>query len=204
MVQGGWTEEFDDLVEYSQNFTDFYEVFEVGLSEIDSLRMAVPANPILTRLLYANAITAMETYLADTVKKNVLNRPALLRRFVAFYRGFVEMKKPVSQVFEIVDQIKAMTSAALDEMSFHNIQVTMVVYEKIFAMEFPKTDLPELFRSVQRRHDIIHRNGKDTSGKMIETSPEDLDAVIGLVTRTIQAIDKQVKDGLIDEEDCTD
>ncbi len=72
LVAEGWTEEFADILEYNQDFTNFYQVFEVALSEIKSLRNSLPGNAILTRLLYANAITAMETYLADTVKKNVL------------------------------------------------------------------------------------------------------------------------------------
>ncbi len=102
-------------------------------------------------------------------------------------------------MFDILDEIKNKTGAALDELSFHNIATTVAVYEKVFAMNFPKTDLRDLYRAVQRRHDIVHRNGKDTSGKVVETSLADLDAVIALVTRTIQAVDKQVKDGLIDE-----
>ena len=77
LVDGGWTEAFDDLVEYSQEFTNFYEVFNEVLLEIRSLATALPGNPILLRLLYANAITAMETYLGDTARKNVMSRPAM-------------------------------------------------------------------------------------------------------------------------------
>ena len=74
----------------------------------------------------------------------------------------------------------------------------------MFAVNFPAEAVPALCRAVQRRHDIVHRNGKDTSGKAVEVSQEDLSAVITLVTETIRAIDTQVKVGLVDHEelDC--
>jgi hypothetical protein len=34
----------------------------------------------------------METYLSDTAKKNVMNRPAILRRFVESHQAFMERK----------------------------------------------------------------------------------------------------------------
>lgn len=204
LVDGGWTEAFDDLVEYSQEFTNFYEVFNEALLEIQSLATALPGNPILLRLLYANAITAMETYLGDTARKNVMSRPALLRRFVESHPNFATEKFSVSEIFALHDQIKRKAHKALEETVFHNIERTKRIYESVFAVNFPAEAVPALCRAVQRRHDIVHRNGKDTSGKAVEVSQEDLSAVITLVTETIRAIDTQVKDGLVDHEelDC--
>jgi hypothetical protein len=61
LVDGGWTDAFDDLIEYSQEFTNFYDVLQKAMVEIKSLATALPGNPILLRLFHANAITAMET-----------------------------------------------------------------------------------------------------------------------------------------------
>ena len=201
LVHAGWTEAYDDLIEYSQQCTNFYVVFQEAIAEIKSLATSLPGNPILARLLHANAITAMETYLADSVKKNVMNRPALLRRFVQSHPGFAEEKFRLAQVFTVHDEIKTRTSAALNQIAFHNMAKTMKIYESVFSVEFPKEDLPELFRAVQRRHDIIHRNGRDISGHVIDVTASDLEAVIDLVTRTMSAVDKQIKDSLIDDED---
>ena len=42
------------------------------------------------------------------------------------------------------------------------------------------------------------------SGRVIDVTAGDLEGVIDLVTRTMTAIDKQIKDGLIDHEDSTE
>ena len=103
LVHGGWTEEFEDLIEQGKDATSFYQVFTEAIADIRKLATALPNNPILLRLLYANAITAMETYLGDTARKQVLNRPPLLRRFVESHPAFRGKKFAHSEVFKVHD-----------------------------------------------------------------------------------------------------
>ena len=204
LVQGGWSEAFKDLIEYEQESTNFYKVLQNALADIESLATTHPHSPILARLLYANAITAMEVYLGDTVKRNVMNRPALLRRFVEGDPSLKNEKLPVAEVFRTHDGIKERVSKILDDTVFHNLAKTMKIYESVFAVRVPvSSDQSSLCRAVERRHDIIHRNGRDfsdrvISDRVIEVTASDLDQVVGLVIRTMGAVDKQIKDGLVD------
>jgi hypothetical protein len=160
-----------------------------------------PENSILAKLLYANAITAMETYLSDTLKKNVLMRPPLLRRFVESHEGFSDKKIPMAQVFQVLSEMQDRVSDVLDRVVFHNIPKTIEVYSKVFDVRFPRELSADLIRAVALRHDIVHRNGKDNAGRVIPVTMSDVEQILELVDATIKAIDVQVREGLIDDED---
>jgi hypothetical protein len=201
LVGGGWVDAFDDLIEYSKEFTSFYDVFAAAIMDIQGLMLLSPENSILAKLLYANAITAMETYLSDTLKKNVLMRPPLLRRFVESHEGFSDKKIPMAQVFQVLSEMQDRVSDVLDRVVFHNIPKTIEVYSKVFDVRFPRELSADLIRAVALRHDIVHRNGKDNAGRVIPVTMSDVEQILELVDATIKAIDVQVREGLIDDED---
>lgn len=200
LVEGGWTNDFDDLLEYQAENTVFYEVFVESLSEIHELKTVAPGNPALARLLYASVITAMETYLSDTFKKQILNREAIRRRFIRCHDTF-KAKISVSEIYEKMEALKEEIVAEIDKISFHNIDRVLALYKQVLATDFPSAFLPGLKMALGYRHDIVHRNGKSTSGTILELSIADVDKLIELVDKTVYSIDKQVKERLLDDID---
>lgn len=200
LIGGGWTDAFEDLIEYNKDFTTFYEVFDTAISDTRSLMSLSPENPTLARLLYANVITAMETYLSDTLKKQVLNHPAITRRFIETNDAFKE-KIPVSDIFKRLDNLNEELVKTIDMMSFHNLDKTTGIYKLVLDTHLPSDLLPSLKQAVENRHDIVHRNGKTVHGKSIVVTMDNVTNLITLVHKTIQHIDKQVKDGLLDDSD---
>lgn len=201
LVDGGWTNSFEDLVEFSKDFTTFYEVFSTAIGDTRSLIELAPNNPTLARLLYANAITAMETYLSDTLKKQVLTREPIRRRFVQSNDAFKDKKFTIQEIFSKLDSLNDEVVNAIDKMSFHNLDKTPALFTSVLDTKFPHERMSDLKMAVENRHDIVHRNGKTTQGKSIEVSMVDVMEVIELVESTVMHIDKQIKDGLLDDED---
>lgn len=204
MILSGWSDEFDDFIEFHQDNTKFFEVFKISLSETLDLISLSPANHSLAKMLYANVITIMETYFSDTLRKQVLKRDAALRRFVKNHDAFKNSKKiAISEVFETYDSIKEMVNDAIDGLSFHNIFLTKKLYKEVLSTSFPD-DINELLKAVNIRHDIVHRNGKDTRDNAVMVKMEELTALAQLVEDTVKFIDKQVKDGLLEEDEHTE
>jgi hypothetical protein len=115
MISAGWSDEFDDFIEYHQDSTTFYEVFKASLAETLEMTALAPENRSLAKMLYANVITIMETYLSDTLRKQVLKRDAVLRRFVKNHDAFQTSKKePISEVFATYDRIYELVNNAID------------------------------------------------------------------------------------------
>lgn len=200
LVEGGWTEAFDDLIEYHRDFTRFYDVFSGSLNDIQSLKALAPHNETLARLLYAATITAMETYLSDTLKKQVLNREAIKRRFIKNHDFFKKEKFTLSEIYEKSALINEMIVSEIDKMSFHNLSRIPALYSSVLATNFPSSRLSELKMAIDNRHDIVHRNGKDTTNKPLKILMDDVSALIVLIDETVRYIDKQIKDGLLDDD----
>lgn len=201
MIAAGWSDDFDDFIEYHQDNTTFYEVFRSSLTETLELAALAPDNGSLARMLYANVITAMETYLSDTLRKQVLKRDAVLRRFVKNHDAFKNSKKePVSEVFAIYDRINELVNEAIDGLSFHNVAAARKLYKEVLATSFPD-EIDELFKAVAIRHDIVHRNGKDVRNNAVVVTMAEVRKLAQLVDDTVMYIDKQVKDGLLDDDE---
>ncbi|EEZ3329219.1 hypothetical protein D1O90_005417, partial [Escherichia coli] len=161
LIDGGWTDSFEDLIEYHKDFTTFYEVFATSLNDTRSLLSLAEENKTLARLLYANVITAMETYLSDTFKKQVINREAIKRRFVQSNDAFKE-KITIQDIFRRMETLSEEIVQVIDQMSFHNIQKTSALFKSVLDTEFPTGKMKDLSLAVGIRHDVIHRNGKTT------------------------------------------
>lgn len=199
MIESGWSDEFDDFIEHHQDNTTFYEVFKASLTETLELATLASDNGALAKMLYANVITVMETYLSDTLRKQVLKRDAVLRRFVKNHDAFKNTKKePVSEVFATYDKINELANEAIDGLSFHNIVTARKLYKEVLSTSFPD-DVDELFKAVATRHDIVHRNGKDVRNNAVVLTMADVETLAQLVDDTVRHIDKQVKDGLLED-----
>lgn len=201
LISGGWTNAFDDLVEYHQDFTTFYGIFKTSLEDITALAQVAPTNEALARLLYAGVITAMETYLSDTLRKQIFEKQAIKRRFVESHRKFKDEKFEFRDIYSRFDKMDRTITEALDEISFHNMLHVDELYAKVLLIEIPKSHLANLYPAVAIRHDIVHRNGKSLKGKSHEFTMSDVEKLLEDVDAAIQYIDKQVKDGLLENLD---
>lgn len=200
LIGGGWTDSFEDLIEYHNDYTAFYEVFATAIEDIRSLIILSPESKTLARLLYANVITAMETYLSDTLKKQVLTRESIRRRFVQTSEIFKE-KLIVQDIFRKLDSLNEDIVQVIDMMSFHNLDKTAGLYKSVLNTQFPDANMADLKKAVENRHDIVHRNGKTAQGKVVSVTMEEVSSLIELVDVTVKYIDHQIKDGLLDDGD---
>lgn len=199
LVEGGWTDAFEDIIEHHKDFTASFDVFTTAIQDTQSLIALSPQNATLARLLYSNVITAMETYLSDTIKKQVLTREAIRRRFVQTNDTFKE-KIVVQKIFSKLENLNEEICQSIDTMSFHNLDKTAGLYKAVLDTEFPSAHMAELKRVIEKRHDIVHRNGKTVQGKTVHVTMADVEKLIELVNSAIKNIDKQIKDGLLDDE----
>ncbi|WP_367239167.1 HEPN/Toprim-associated domain-containing protein [Pseudomonas fulva] len=200
VVGGGWTDAFEDLTEYQKEFTNFYDIFISAVTDTQSLMALSPGNSTLARLLYSNIITAFETYLSDTMKKQIVTRAAVRRRFVESNETFKE-KISLQDIFRRLENLNNEIIQAIDTMTFHNLDKTAGLYKAVLDTHLPSEHMADLKAAILKRHDIVHRNGKTVHGVNVIITSEDLKKLIGTVNAAVVKIDKQIKDGLLDDDD---
>lgn len=195
LVNGGWVDDFEDIAQVQVGDTHFYEHFNASLDELSTLNSS-SENATLQRMVFASVITAMEAYLSDTMKRHVLNRDAIKRRFVESYLPFKE-KLAKKDIFSFLDDLDKTLNNEIDRISFHSIDTVKELYKKVLLCEFSEEKLSDLRPVILTRHDIVHRNGKKTDGYIVNVSQQDVINLIELVRGTIKDIDLQIIDGML-------
>jgi len=155
----------------------------------------------LLKLLYGSSVTALESYLADAFKYNILNDEKYLKKFVDTYKPFQNEKRVTlpsilsSSDFAkdtIKDYVSKIVLSELNGIIFHKLNKVRVMYGCVYGIKFPD-DWEKMFEHIQIRHDIYHRNGKDIEGYELELTIDDVTQVIMDVIRFIEDIEDKLK-----------
>ncbi|CAI8789867.1 HEPN/Toprim-associated domain-containing protein [Pseudomonas sp. IT-P218] len=196
LVRAQTTDVFDNYIEHLQEHTDLYKVFQTSTLEIENILHTTAENSTLAKLLYAGVITAMETYLSDTMRKLVLNHQAVMQRFVESSENFNKNMK-ISDIFNRLEKLEKEVSAELDKTSFHNLPEAAKLFQDVLIVDFPEDSTSSLKGCVHIRHDIVHRNGKTFKGIERNFKSDDVTSLINLVKNFLENIDNQIKTNLL-------
>ncbi|KMV34057.1 HEPN/Toprim-associated domain-containing protein [Franconibacter pulveris] len=199
LIRAGYEADFTDLEEIQQGTTIPFRNFCQSLDDLAGLSSLKPDDQVLQRMCFSSIITAMEAYLSDIMKREVLQNEPIKRRFVEKYSKFEKEKLPVPQLYQFLDGLDTLISKELNETSFHNIETARKMYRDVLLIEFPNAFVPALHRAVAKRHDIVHRNGKTPGGQPVQIISHDVTELLKLVSQSMSDIDRQVLDGLTED-----
>ncbi|WP_105680127.1 HEPN/Toprim-associated domain-containing protein [Cronobacter dublinensis] len=201
LIWSGYEEDFGDLEEIQKGTTVPFRNFRQSVNEFQQISTLKPDDQVLQRMCFSSIITAMEAYIGDIMKREVLHNEAIKRRFVEKSGIFNEQKLRIEAVYNFLDGLDKRITKELDDTSFHNIQTARKMLTEVLLIEFPNDLVPKLNRAVIKRHDIVHRNGKSTNGQTIHVTSEHVIDLLELVVQCIENIDQQVLDALAKDND---
>lgn len=208
-LRGAMVDNSDD---YDQEFFDWlervdgpkrplYEAFIKTSDDIKELTAGVYSDAqsqMLARMLLVQSITALETFLADTLISIVA------RRKVAQGRLLRSKSLSIGETqFKLVDALGAQDFAkdkllsSLKSVSFHNLKRV----EKLFQIGIGVPIMPEgealdrLQQAIKVRHDCVHRNGANAeTGEVHEIDQAFLIALNDDLVVMVEAIDEKAMD----------
>jgi hypothetical protein len=201
LIWSGSEEDFGDLEEIQKGTTVPFRNFLQSVNEFQQLSTLKSEDQVLQRMCFSSIITALEAYIGDIMKREVLNNETLKRRFVEKSGVFTEQKMKVEAIYNFLDGLDKRITEELDNTSFHNIQTTRKMLREVLLIEIPNNLVSELNRAVIKRHDIVHRNGRSPNGQSINVTRENVMELINLVVQCIENIDQQVLDALTKDND---
>ena len=170
------------------------ETFEWATGEVEqllNLQIGFPLDGPLNRLLYANVIAALETYLSDAFINTVLREERHLRRFVETNLEFGKKTFSLSEVFKQAEKIPDEAKRYLTDMVWHNLAKVQAIYRATLNISFG-SEFSAVGRAIQIRHDIVHRNGRTKEGAVIALQRSDVEKLIADVTALVRTIDQQI------------
>lgn len=194
--------EFSDLIDFyllSQN--PFYEFID----SIDNLRKLNTISIIdeklknpFKRLLYAGAVTCLETYLSEILFKKVIENEFNIKKYISKcmnknkYNSIIE-KKEISE-----EELKKEVEDDIIKFPYHRLKDVKERYKFFFNIQIP--DYNEISKIIRFRHIIIHRNGKDKSGYELPLDTNKVDETINKVEKFITDINSLVLNRINDDD----
>ncbi len=188
----------DALVDSVRSNTDFYTTFTESIDNLKELLHIALNNKRLyqpfLRMIYANTIAIMETYLSDAFVQTVVNNQQYITNLLQTDPEFKDRKYGLSEILVWEEfSKKTVTKYLLNNIMWHNIFRVAKMYEAVLHINFPNDDdLAPVSKAVAVRHDIVHRNGKDKQGTVRKFDIRGVEKNIATISAFITHIDKQL------------
>lgn len=150
------------------------------------------------RLVFAGAVSTMEAYLGDTLINAVVQEPDVRDELVKNNSELGDLKATAAELASDPKALDKRIVSGLREVLYHNLRVVIVLYRDAFGIDLMPTkeqrDL--LFPAMQRRHDCVHRNGRNKEGeKLTDFTDEYVRDVISAILAVLDHVeDERAKD----------
>lgn len=203
----------DGLMEVMEHFPDendeYYEqqLYEATHTEIERALDSIEGlnndvKQFLYRLLYANVITSMETFLGDTLKREVLQDEETLRKFVETYKPFKDISMNLSDLYVKKENMPVFVKNTLRELLYHDLRKIKPIYRDALGIDLG--DVSELYKAVLIRHDLVHRNGKNHEGEEHTITEEMVRELQTMVRALMDSVNNQIAERLFEGEEVPD
>ncbi len=164
------------------NVTKFYLDFN---SNIEQLKI-IKRESYIRKLIYANIITLMETYLSSTLRFTIEKESLFLK--IAKNQKFNTNKITLEKA--LINDMNKYLLSLLDHILYHNISDVNILYKDIFDIQVNIT--PAIRDAIENRHHIVHRNGYDLKNDPINIQDSDIDTLMDEMSKFIKNIDGEV------------
>ncbi|MCM3620334.1 HNH endonuclease [Sutcliffiella horikoshii] len=183
------------VIEQILNNTGFYNNFIESIENVKGLLLTNIENEESLKyfhaMLYANVITILETYLSDAFINTVLSKDGYLKKFVETFHDYSHEKFDYQKIFREFENIDEKVSKTMLDIIYHNISKVKGIYKDTLGIIFPN-NISHIYKAVEIRHDIVHRNGKDKKSEKHSISQNDIELLINGVIEFVSNIESQL------------
>jgi uncharacterized protein YdcH (DUF465 family) len=141
-------------------------------------------------MIYIFCITSLETYLSDVFAKHVMNDTELKKKYLGSEKSLKEQKISLSQVFDKYEEIDDLIKKEISNTTFHNLRRVKWLFQEVLNVDIG--DISNLANLIHKRHDFIHRGGKDTEGREVITTKLEVEDLIKAVEDFCAAMDAKI------------
>ena len=186
---------YNDQVDSILSSSNYYALFLNEIENLKSLNDVDLKNSIiqktLLRQIYSSTISCLEDYLSSTLIKEVLNNEENFRNFVKTNPKIKNQKFNLNDIYEELEKITDVVKRELVAVIYHDLPKVKNMYQDSLKIAFP--EISELMLIIKTRHDMVHRNGKDKDGKIIEITESTIDEIIETVEEFVLDIESKIK-----------
>lgn len=196
-IENDYFEDYSEIVESNTSFFDTFCIqMEANKRLFEISVLASDMKTTLNKLLFANIITCLETYLSDALINTVLGTEIYLKRFVENFKDYKDCSFKLCDIYKKIENLKKLVKKDLYELMYHNLPKIKEIYKTILNIDFPNT-IGDIMTKIHIRHHLVHRNGKNQDGDQVIVKKEELNQTYDLIFEFVKEIDNQFKERII-------
>lgn len=164
--------------------------------EVLSLEGSVEAKNLAQSLVYSSVIGSLEAFLYEIAYFWIDTDPRALRNLVTQLPMFRQEKIALAELFERHAGIKDYVKGYLQNLVWHRWDKVAPIFKHALSVELPSTR--DFQGPLLKRHDIVHRSGRDKSGLPVTVTAEEIGDLCLKVEAFGQDLDIRIDDRNID------
>lgn len=184
-------------------YTEFFNEFArelVTASELLEQPLAIDKAQTLYKLVYAHAITLLESLISSVVRSIVAGNPVFIAHIAIRYDDLSKRKFTLKEIIDHPKGVESIVLKTLSDLSFHNPHTIKAVMDSVFGKHMKGLDLRGISPICAKRHDIIHRNGRTISDDPINLDLEEVRQVITVIRAFAADLEGRIYNAVEEEE----
>ena len=195
------SEDYDFDYDYMSEFDEIVSDFELILRLSTSLdavsRLVAHSKKFDDRerkfscmMNFSFCITLLEAYMSEAFARAIRSSIEVKDRYLKNERKLSATKFSLGEIFEKYADIDEIIKKQITETSFHNLPMVKSMFHSVLGVDVGEID--ELVKFVGKRHDFVHRGGKDTNGENVTTDPEEIGRLVESIKSFSSLLDKRL------------
>jgi len=182
-------ESSEDILDWSTEYENAIDRFNKNITSIENLLKSIDDNDVIIKqMIHAYCISILEAFLSEEFMYNIFNDEAYLQKlFENENSDFKRDKITLSEIFFKMKNVKKIAMEYLSNILWHNLKKISLLYKNVLGIEFPN-DIGFLYNEIEKRHDIVHRCGRNKEGVEIKISKENIKKLIIEIKRLVNYI----------------
>lgn len=193
--------EEDEYEAFLENYDsgDAYEVYAKSKSEINEVDLNSPTsgsgNEALSKMVYLQHVVMLEAYLSDRLINLIIDDDRKLLKFVNDVPALRNQEYKLIVVAADPDFVKKTVKGYLQRFSFHDLNSVSKFYESVLSVSLfvDEANKREWTEIIQKRHDLVHRNGRNSDGVPLTTRAIEVQRVHRLVDELVHRVEDAFK-----------
>ncbi|MBY5539349.1 hypothetical protein HFO60_04720 [Rhizobium leguminosarum] len=191
------THDHDDYDEFLAEYEPFepYEVYSQSVRELSEIDMNAPisgtAKAAFLKMLHLQCVAILEAYLSDRLISVISDDDNKMIALIGSSDALRTKEVKLIEIAKQPDYLKRTTKAFLQRFSFHDLEKVAKFYKAVLHVDLYSSDAnkSEMDEVIQKRHHIVHRNGRDNDGRAVFITSLDVSRLKQLISDIVERIE---------------
>jgi hypothetical protein len=154
---------------------------------------------LIRNLAFGAAITALESFLWETMVYWVENDENVVRRIITTHPAFKDQLIKLSTIFEKQDDLRTDILGFMQGVVWHNWDKVSTLYK--YGLGLERLNLDKFTPAVLIRHDIVHRSGFTRTGEKVEVSTHEIRELCSEISVFAMGVSARIEEKYVDKKE---